>query len=567
MAPYKNEDLYNVLKDINIIEDRILDESLDAANKRRIPLHSVLLHKEILSDENLGQAISELISVPFVNLSKKHIDHKTLELLPKEYARANAVILFDIDDSSISVAMNYPFDSVLNAFLEQKFERKLNIYFATESDIAEALNLYSKSLEKSYEELIFEAINASVENDSKDKKYDTSENVPIAKIVDLLIHDAYKKKASDIHIEPEDNVTVVRFRVDGALQEVLFLEKKLHDQIVSRIKVMASLRIDEHMSAQDGKISVQTAQEDLDIRVSVVPVVDGEKVVLRLLSSRSRQLTLQELGMSFNDMNKVRKAYQNPTGMVLSTGPTGSGKTTTIYSILKILNTRDVNISTIEDPVEYEIMGVNQIQVNPRTNLTFADGLRALLRQDPNIVFVGEIRDEETAGIAVNSAMTGHLVLSTLHTNDAATTLPRLLDMGIEPYLVASTVNVIIAQRLVRKVCEGCKISVEVSAAEIEEKVPSELVKKHFGKSQKIRTYHGAGCEVCNNSGYVGRVGVFEVLEVTEKMKQLISEKRPSTELKKQAVKDGMVTMLEDGLEKVSLGMTTLDEVLRVTSI
>jgi type II secretory ATPase GspE/PulE/Tfp pilus assembly ATPase PilB-like protein len=341
----------------------------------------------------------------------------------------------------------------------------------------------------------------------------------------------------------------------------------VHDRIISRIKVLSNLRTDEHMSAQDGKMTAHMEEEDLDIRVSILPVTQGEKAVLRLLSSHSREYTLSNLGMSPADLKKVTKAFSRSYGMILSTGPTGSGKTTSIYAILKILNTREKNIMTIEDPVEYRIGGANQVHVNAKTNLTFANGLRSILRQDPNVIFVGEIRDSETAGIAVNAALTGHLVLSTLHTNDAATAIPRLTDMKVEPFLVASTVNVIIAQRLVRQICSSCKIEEKIQAIEIVKHFPIELVEKHFGKLTEITIFKGKGCKICRNTGYTGRVGLFEVLEVTKGIRVLISEKADSDIIAQAAIKEGMETMLDDGLKKVATGVTTIEEVIRVTKV
>jgi type II secretory ATPase GspE/PulE/Tfp pilus assembly ATPase PilB-like protein len=307
--------------------------------------------------------------------------------------------------------------------------------------------------------------------------------------------------------------------------------------------------------------------EYVDIRVSILPIVEGEKIVMRLLSTHARQFSLINLGMNESDLKKVTNAFTKSFGMVLSTGPTGSGKSTSIYAILKILNVREKNITTIEDPVEYRIKGVNQIQVNPKTNLTFANGLRSILRQDPNVVFVGEMRDSETAGIGVNAALTGHLVLSTLHTNDAATTLPRLIDMKIEPFLVASTVNVIIGQRLIRKICDMCKSSYTTSEEDLMKQLPPDVIKKHFGAKKEIRLYKGAGCNLCHGTGYSGRVGLFEVLEVTKEIKKLITTKADSDMILKQAIEEGMTTMLDDGLMKASNGLTTIEEVLRVTKI
>ncbi|MCA9308021.1 type II/IV secretion system protein, partial [candidate division WWE3 bacterium] len=387
----------------------------------------------------------------------------------------------------------------------------------------------------------------------------------IANIVDLFIEYAYETKASDIHIEPYENISQVRFRLDGVLHDQVQIPKDVHENVVSRIKVLAKLRTDEHLSAQDGKLRRKMEYEDLDIRVSILPLVEGEKCVLRLLASHGKDFSLSELGMDEQSLEKITKAYSNPHGMILTTGPTGSGKTTTNYAVLKMLNKREVNITTIEDPVEFDIEGVNQIQVNQKTNLTFAAGLKSILRQDPDIVLVGEIRDAETAGIAINAAMTGHLVLSTLHTNDAATTLPRLIDMEIEPFLVASTINIIVAQRLVRKICNKCKVSKEVPVKELEAKLPKNLTKKHFGKKKTLTIYEGKGCAVCNHTGYSGRLGIFELLEITPEIRELVMQKANADVLREAAIKEGMITMLEDGIKKIASGATTAAEVLRVT--
>ena len=393
---------------------------------------------------------------------------------------------------------------------------------------------------------------------------------PVARIVDTIIEYAAQDKVSDIHIEPQEKNARVRFRIDGILHDVLTVSREVHDRVVTRLKVLSKLRTDEHLAPQDGKIRMKFDDGDLDLRVSILPVTEGEKVVMRLLSSHMSQLSLADLGISAADMQKLERAYTKSFGMILSTGPTGSGKTSSIYSILKILNTREKNITTIEDPVEYHIRGVNQIQVNTKANLTFASGLRSILRQDPNIVFVGEIRDNETAGIAVNAALTGHLVLSTLHTNDAATALPRLIDMGIEPFLVASTVNVIIAQRLVRRICESCRTTYLVVEDELKKQLPPETIAKHYalsGTNRQIRFYKGQGCKICHFTGYKGRIGVYEVLEITPAIRKLIVDKRDSDAITRQALEEGMTTMLDDGLEKTAKGITSLEEVLRVTKV
>jgi type II secretory ATPase GspE/PulE/Tfp pilus assembly ATPase PilB-like protein len=422
-------------------------------------------------------------------------------------------------------------------------------YLATNQDISNALRVYRKDLQNTFDQLI-----------------KTSE-VPMSKIVDLLISDAAQDKASDVHIEPQEKDSLVRFRIDGILHDVLSLPKGLHDQIITRIKILSRLRTDEHLSPQDGKMRISLEDEDIDVRVSILPVTEGEKAVLRLLSSKFRKFSLVDLGMNEKDLQKVTAAFSKSYGMVLSTGPTGSGKTTSIYAIVKLLNTREKNITTIEDPAEYRIQGVNQINVNVKTNLTFASGLRSILRQDPNIIFVGEIRDSETAGIAVNASLTGHLVLSTLHTNDAATALPRLIDMNVEPFLVASTVNVIFAQRLVRKICEICKGTRTITREDLLKNLPSNAVSKHMGNKNSITIYQGAGCKICHMTGYSGRIGVFEVLEVTKSIRDLITRRQDADIITQGAINEGMTTMLDDGLDKVLQGLTTIEEVLRVTKI
>jgi type II secretory ATPase GspE/PulE/Tfp pilus assembly ATPase PilB-like protein len=440
----------------------------------------------------------------------------------------------------------------------RKTGQKILAYYATERDVEEKLQLYRKNLQQTFDELLQDEISSTT---------NLADEAPIAKIVDMLITYAYRDKASDIHVEPEEKDSLIRFRIDGILHDVLVVDKKLHDRIVTRIKVLSRLRTDEHLSAQDGKMRMLIDDENLDLRISIIPITEGEKIVLRLLSSHFQQFSLLDLGMNETDLQKVNAAMNKSYGMILSTGPTGSGKTTSIYSILKILNTREKNITTIEDPVEYRMQGVNQIQVNTKSGLTFASGLRSILRQDPNIIFVGEIRDSETAGIAVNAALTGHLVVSTLHTNDAATALPRLVDMKVEPFLVASTVNVIVAQRLVRKICEACKTQITVKRTEIANNLPEEEVNKHFGKKPDVAIYRGKGCKVCHFTGYSGRIGIFEVLEMTENIRKLITEKNDADVIVKEAIKEGMATMLDDGLAKVIQGMTTLEEVLRVTKV
>ena len=556
MLNFDSNEVYKSLSELNIIPLEKLKEAFKESQTNKTPFDEVLLSRELISDENLGKVISESIKIPFINLSKVHIADDLLLVVPEILARKSNLIAFERSKDGIKLAMNNPKDDELIALISKKTGEKIIPYYATKQDIANSLRYYQKEMQRTFNELL----NQTVEEAKKSKE----KEAPISKIVELLIEYAFENKASDIHIEPEDADSLIRYRVDGVLHDVLHLPKELHNQIVSRIKVLSRLRTDEHLSAQDGKMQADVG-EKLDIRVSIVPIVDGEKVVLRLLSSHSRQFSLDNLGMGSADIAKLKNAYNKPYGIILSTGPTGSGKTTTIYAIVKIINSREKNIATIEDPVEYDIEGVNQIQVNPKTNLTFAKGLRSILRQDPDIIFVGEIRDNETAGISVNSAMTGHLVLSTLHTNNAATTLPRLIDMGIEPFLVSTTVNLIIGQRLIRRICVSCRQSKTVAASELRKILPKNSLDEYLEGKNEIRLYQGKGCSVCHNSGYRDRIGIFEILEVTPAIRELIESKASAADIEEKAVEEGMHTMLEDGLLKVKNGITTIEEVLKAT--
>jgi type IV pilus assembly protein PilB len=388
------------------------------------------------------------------------------------------------------------------------------------------------------------------------------EKISIVKLVDLFIEYAYNARASDVHIHPESDGVRIRFRVDGILSDIFDKEKvskNLHQEIITRIKVISGMRTDEHLAPQDGRFRTKIEDVgDVDVRVSIMPTYYGENAVMRVLAT-NEAFHLEDLGFEPLDLAKVQKAITKPYGMILANGPTGSGKTTTLYTILKQLNRPDISIITIEDPIEYSLSGTTQIQVNNQTGLTFASGLRSILRQDPNIVMVGEIRDEETASIAVNAALTGHLVLSTLHTNDSPTTFPRLVDMGVPPFLVASTVNVAMGQRLVRRLCTTCRTKRVLTPAEI--KSLAELMPDAKRKSEY---YFGKGCSVCNNTGYLGRIGIREVMEVNNEIRELIMKRASSDELKVAAIRNGMVTMLQDGFEKASSGLTSLEEVLRL---
>ncbi len=396
-----------------------------------------------------------------------------------------------------------------------------------------------------------------------EKELSQGVNLSIINVLDQILIHAYTIRASDIHIDPLEKSIRVRFRIDGVLEDSHTLPKEIHSEIISRIKVLSGLRTDEHQAAQDGRFrSIMQNIGSVDVRVSIVPTYHGENSVLRLLADKAERFTLESLGFTKIDHQKIERALKKPSGMILVTGPTGSGKTTTLYTLVKMLNSKEIAIVTIEDPIEYAVDGIEQIQVNARTGLTFANGLRSILRQDPNIIMVGEIRDTETAGIAVNTALTGHLLLSTLHTNDASTTLPRLLDMKIEPFLVASTVSIAIGQRLVRKICVHCKEKKIISNEEylrLDETLPTGVI------SGNRNFFHGRGCESCNNTGYRGRIVINEVLVADEEIRASILRKAGAGEIKDIAVKNGMTTMLVDGFKKAVSGVTTIEEVLRVT--
>lgn len=555
MQPSQIDDqqLYKLLHDNQFLTDDQLRKAWELSSQNKMPLKQAILNLGYLTDDNLAVVMADYYQIPVAKLSQVSIPPDILNIIPEFVAKRQKIIAFSKDANGLKVATSNPSNREVVDQIEKKTGDKVNIYYTTDQRLNEVFRNYKHTAEDLKWKI--DQIEKGIYEESQ-----------ISRIVDLIIEYGYISRASDIHIEPLDEVSLVRFRVDGVLHDILSLPKKMHEEVVTRIKVLSKLRTDEHFSAQDGKMRMRLEDGELDIRVSILPIIRGEKTVLRLLTSKARQYSITDLGMNEGHLIKLKSAIAKPFGMILSTGPTGSGKTTTLYSILKILNTREKNIATIEDPVEYDIEGVNQIQVNPKTNLTFADGLRAILRQDPDIVFVGEIRDKETASISINAAMTGHLVLSSLHTNNAATTLPRLLDMDIEPFLVASTVNLIIAQRLIRKICARCRVSLEVNSQELAKKIHLNLVKKYFGDSEKIRIYQGKGCDICHHTGLAGRIGIYEVLTMTDTIRELITSRADAGQIQARAISEGMITMMENGLEKVALGITTIEEVLRATT-
>ncbi|OIP73559.1 MAG: hypothetical protein AUK08_03235 [Candidatus Pacebacteria bacterium CG2_30_36_39] len=558
MNEITNQQLLDAIKDLKIINDGELQKFFTDAVKQKIYLGNLLLEKDIISEKNLGIVEAEILNLPFAELQYRNIEVKVREIIPLEVAKKQKAIAFKKDHDALSIAVRTKPNQTFLDFLNKKTGLKIKVFYTTNKDLENMFNSYIQDSDNEFEQILTRA---------KQTTYGTDEehnSPPIIELVEKIISHADRNKASDIHIEPEDEKALVRLRIDGILQDILQIPLEVFSKVVMRLKIMSHLKTDEHQAAQDGKIQIKGEDEELDIRVSIVPVTDGEKVVMRLLSERSRKLSLTDLGIKEKDLEKISEAYKSSHGMILTTGPTGSGKTTSLYAILKNINTRKINIMTIEDPVEYDIEGVNQIQVNPKTNLTFAAGLRSIVRQDPDVVLVGEIRDDETADIAVNAAMTGHLVLSTLHTNDAATSLPRLIDMGVEPFLISSTIKVLIAQRLVRKICQACRVSQNIDKNDLKDTLPTSAITSLFENKDKKDVYIGKGCPVCHDTGYKDRIGIYEVMVLNEEIRDAIMERKDAEEIAQIAIKNGMTTMMDDGIEKVKEGITTIEEVLRV---
>lgn len=566
----------DLLLEIHPIPAKDLAEYSSRAEKLRKPLEQFLVDEGIVDENELYTLAAKKLGVPFLNLKGREIKKEVLNLVPPTLAQAHNLIAFESDNEHVSLAMLDPLDIQTIEFIQRKTGLSPIASLTTPSDIRDALRRYHADLGDDLN--IVQLSDGGAGGADADLKK-VAQELPIVNIVNSILEHAVYEGASDIHIEPSEKEMTVRYRVDGILRVVMSLPRTVQSGITARIKILSNLKIDEHMVPQDGRFKIQVQDEKLSFRVSIIPVYDGEKIVMRLLHEGQKPLSLDDLGFLTVQKALLETAMQKPHGMILVTGPTGSGKTTTLYSVLGILNKPEVNISTIEDPIEYHVSGINQSQVNTRAGFTFASGLRAFLRQDPNVIMVGEIRDAETAEIAIHAAMTGHLVLSTLHTNDAPTTLPRLLEMGIPPFLVAFTVNIIIAQRLVRKICEHCKkeFHLEKNAiVELEKAFDTEKLIPLF-KDQDIPLkteeknltsmifYRGEGCVRCGNSGYKGRMGIYEVLDVDKELANKINARATADEIKTHAVKQGMITMLQDGLMKAKKGITTIEEVLRVS--
>lgn len=565
MLQIPDETLENLLMQEGLISAEKFDEIAKETKRLGQNTADALISQNIITKDYLVNLLSGYFKVPLAGLGAKTIDENILRLLPEDIARQRRIILFGQEpDGFVSAAMEDPSNLETIEFIERYIRAKIRPYLAVDTDLNKGFTLYSQRQSEDFKKLIEANIAESLRLGKRGEE--AAADVPIVAIVDNIIAYAYSLRASDIHFEIFDDGILVRYRIDGVLREILKIPKDVHPAIVARIKLLAALKIDEHYKPQDGRFRHKIGPDILDIRVSIIPTYYGEKVEMRLLPGTQRPLSLQELGM-FDDMaelvdENIKKSY----GMLLVCGPTGSGKTTTLYSILGMLNRSEVNIVTIEDPIEYDIKYINQTQINPQAGITFATGLRSILRQDPNVIMVGEIRDEETAAISVQSALTGHLVLSSLHTNDAPTVIPRLIDMKVPAFLAAAVLNAIVAQRLVRKICTNCIYTLTPSPDLIE---TLRRQMKEFDLEEKFVPpkiiYAGRGCPVCGGSGYRGRMAIFEVLNITEAIRKIIVDPHFSLDvLKAEATKEGMISMFEDGLRKTERGLTTIDEILRV---
>ncbi|OGG05092.1 hypothetical protein A2Z33_06635 [Candidatus Gottesmanbacteria bacterium RBG_16_52_11] len=533
------------------------DAAVKSSEELGKDLSDILIYRGLVSEDALGQIISDFYQVPFIKLSHKVIPQDILSLIPEEAAVTFRIIPFGRENNVLQLAMTDPSDLEAREFVKRKTGLKIKTFFATAPELGKAIGQYKRNIK----ELFTKVIEENVEKSALDTKDEVklASDVPVITILDTILEYASAEGASDIHLEALESTFLVRFRIDGVLRDVLTLPKNIHPAIVARIKILSRLKIDEHRIPQDGRFKFKISDMFIALRVSILPAFYGENVVLRLLSESARPLALEELGLTGRNLELVKNNIMKPHGMILVTGPTGSGKTTTLYSILTILISTEVKICTVEDPVEYGISRVNQTQINPAAGLTFAAGLRSLLRHDPDIIMVGEIRDQETAEMAIHSSLTGHLVLSSLHTNDASGAIPRLLDMGAEGFLVASTLNLVIAQRLVRKICTSC-----IEPYTVSDDMLSYLRQLMPGDDISSKFYRGKGCSECNHKGYKGRIGIFEILEVNEAVRQLIIRRVSSDEITKYAVGNGMIRLVTDGINKASGGQTSIEEVLRV---
>lgn len=575
----KPQSFENFLLEKNFLTKENLIKARAESSTAHRNLFDYLVSERFLDEEDLTRARGLFFNLPYVDLRNKNIPKEVLEIASKETVSNYKFVPFEFGNNVLKVAITDPTNlAALEAleFLSQKNKSKVELYIASTSSFqtvfkqsGEITKEVGQALNEVVEKEAAEALKKEVRPENTEEQKIEAEG-PISKIVDVVIRHAIEARASDIHIEPSEEDLRIRYRIDGVLHSSLILPKSVHSAVVSRIKILSNLKIDEQRLPQDGRFHINLEGKPIDFRVSTFPTVVGEKVVLRILDKSTGAPTLDELGISGRRLEAVQDAISKPHGMFLITGPTGSGKSTTLYSILSMLNKPGVNIVTLEDPVEYFIDGVNQAQIKPEIGLTFASGLRSILRQDPNIIMVGEVRDKETAELAVNSALTGHLVFSTLHTNSAVGAIPRLIDMGIEPFLLTASLNLLAAQRLVRKVCDKCKTETKPSP-EIEKIIRDEIATVDKSELEgldpkNIKIYVGRGCPVCGNTGYKGRIGIYETLPLTKGIQNLIDERTPAIKILEYAIKEEkMILMRQDGILKALRGFTTVEEVVRAT--
>jgi type IV pilus assembly protein PilB len=554
------DELRDILTKTGFVAESDFNAALKSAEDMKLPITDVLVFRGLISDDALGKLIAEHYGVKFVNLRTRVIPLKILQTIPEQAAVQFHMVPFDFEGNNLHLGLENPQDIEALEFAKRKTNLNVIPYYISPADFAKSIGQYKRNIKGLFQDIIKQHASEASKNDVDISKI--AEEIPVIKILDTIIEYASAEGASDIHLNVLEDSMIIRFRVDGILKDIATLPKNIHPAIIARVKIVSTLKIDEHRIPQDGRFKFKIHESYTSLRVSILPSFFGENVVMRLLSESSRPLSLEELGFSADEVPVIRDNIKRPHGMILVTGPTGSGKTTTLYSILNMLNTPEVNICTIEDPVEYSVNRINQTQVNTQAGLTFASGLRSLLRHDPDVIMIGEIRDNETAEIAIHSALTGHLVLTTLHTNSASGAIPRFLDMGVQAFLLASTVNVIIAQRLVRRICTVCIHRVEPTSEMLE------VAKQKAGANFQVSDFFsGQGCNECDGNGYKGRVGIYEIIQISPEMRDLITQKVPADEIMTLAKKQGAESLMQDGLNKVSAGITTLEEVIRVTTI
>lgn len=579
-----------LLLQYGLVDQAKIDALKQQATKENKPFLALLVEQKTVAEEDLTKLMGSAAKQPYVNLINVTVKPEILTLLPQELAKNYMAVPFGLTNGHLAVAMLDPTNVQAVDFIARKTGKPVSAFLASRTSIENILTQYASVVGVDLSAELSAGQEAQKPKTAKEAKQTAQsvktlvQDAPITRALNAIMEYAAQSKASDIHIEPREKELKIRFRVDGILQDTMTLPKSIEPALISRIKILSNLKIDEHRIPQDGQAQFKTSNREIDLRIAVSPVVHGEQVVVRLLDKANKILTLDGLGFKGQAFEAIRAGIKKPHGMTLSTGPTGSGKSTTLYAIIQEIKDVAINIVTLEDPVEYKMEGINQIQVNPRVGLTFASGLRSILRQDPNVIMVGEIRDKETADLAVQSALTGHVVLSTLHTNSAAGVLPRLLDMKIEPFLIASTVNTVIGQRLVRMLCETCRKQEPATEAEVRsiEQVIGGILPKTSGdiaaKRQQLgyealplggqnayTLFRAVGCSACSK-GYRGRIGIYEVFSMNDAMEQLLVRHATTSEVQKQAEADGMVTMKQDGYLKALAGITTIEEVARVAA-